>query len=302
MRQRIILVLLVLVQLTVQAQTLTIATYQYADNKRIANLQPFANYLKDSLGYSVQVKSYPTVHTLLTAIRQGEVDVAFLNTFGYLLLEAGKKDYPMRPVAALQVPASAKDNYKSVLLARKSIGIQQLKQVRKQAGGMRLALVNIGSTSGNLMPRLALKRSGIDSIEAFFSSLKYTMNHANAIQALVKQEADIAGMGFTEWEKIQANDPTAAQGLQVLWVSEEIPLGPVMFHNRITSAIGGELLQALLMLHQRQPAALESIKAGWSEAKQATHFSTIQANYYNPFVRSIGMPKDVAGILSRFAF
>jgi phosphate/phosphite/phosphonate ABC transporter binding protein len=302
MRKRIILAFFVFIQVTVYAQSLTIATYQYADNNRIANLQPFANYVRDSLGYSVQVKSYPTVHAFLTAIRAGEVDIAFLNTFGYLLLEAGNKAYPMRPVTALQVPANAKDNYKSVLLARKALGITSIKAVKKKAGGLRLALVNIGSTSGNLMPRLALKRAGVDSIEAFFSSTVYTRNHANAIQALVKKDADIAGMGFTEWQKIQVEDRAAADGLQPLWVSEEIPLGPVLFSKSITSAIGGELLNALLQLHKKQPMALESIKAGWSEAKQATHFEPIQANYYDPFVRSIGKPKDVAGILSRFAF
>lgn len=285
-----------------RGQVIRIATYQYASNNRIGNLQPFANYLHDSLGYSVEVNSYPTVHALLQGIRSSEIDIAFLNTFGYLLLQATGTPYPMRPVAALQVPASAVDNYKSTLVARKQTGIQQLEDLPQKASTLRLALVNIGSTSGNLMPRMAIMKAGIDSVEAGFASVSYALSHANALHWLTENKADIAGMGFTEWQKLQQTDSLGVASLCNIWVSPEIPLGPVLFSNRFGTAIGGELLGALLTLHQKNPTALESIKAGWSEAKQATHFAAIQPNYYNLFMLSLGNEKNLESILTRFAF
>src|SRR5690349_17015665 len=93
------------------AQTLRIAVYQYADNPRIKNLEPLAGHLQKQLGIQTSVKSYPNVHALIRGMQDNEVDLAFISTFGYLLLQAGT-DHPMLPLAALISP-DAKDNYKN---------------------------------------------------------------------------------------------------------------------------------------------------------------------------------------------
>ena len=105
------------------AQDLRIATYQYADNNRIANIAPLAAHLKANYGINSTVHSYPTVHTFIAAIRNGEVDIALINTFGYFLLEASGKPYPMQPVLALEVPATARDNYKTAFLVNQTSAI-----------------------------------------------------------------------------------------------------------------------------------------------------------------------------------
>ena len=94
-----------------EAQSLRIATYQYADNNRIANIQPFADQLKRRYAIDATIKSYPTVHAFIEAIRKDEVDIALINTFGYFLLQASGRDYPMQPLLALEVNDTAKDNY-----------------------------------------------------------------------------------------------------------------------------------------------------------------------------------------------
>src|SRR5687767_11099560 len=80
------------------AQTLRIAVYQYADNPRIKNLEPLAVHLQKQLGIQTAVKSYPNVHALIKGMQENEVDLAFISTFGYLLLQAGS-DHPMVPPA-----------------------------------------------------------------------------------------------------------------------------------------------------------------------------------------------------------
>ena len=93
-----------------EAQPLVIATYQYADNNRIANIQPLADHLAAKTGKAVEVKSYPTVHLLIEAIQKNEVDIALINSFGYFMLEASPTSYPMKPYAGLRVKENAKDN------------------------------------------------------------------------------------------------------------------------------------------------------------------------------------------------
>src|SRR5690606_6817127 len=97
------------------AQTLRIATYQYADNNRIKNIQPFADRLKTKHGMDTEVKSYPTIHDMIEGIQNDEVDIAFINTFGYFLLETSEKSYPMIPGYTLAVKSDAVDNYKTAI-------------------------------------------------------------------------------------------------------------------------------------------------------------------------------------------
>ena len=56
-----------------------------------------------------------------------------------------------------------------------------------------------------------------------------------------------------------------------------------------------------LCLDRSAPAALQSLKAGWTEAKNATHFNAISADHYQPFLQQFGDPKAIAAILKQFA-
>ncbi len=91
MNKYFIAFVLFLTCLSAKAQTITLATYQYADNDRLANIQPLADFLKEKCHVNVKVKSYPTVHLFIQALQNNEVDIALINTFGYLLLGASPK-------------------------------------------------------------------------------------------------------------------------------------------------------------------------------------------------------------------
>jgi phosphonate transport system substrate-binding protein len=231
--KKILVTLFVLLTLTGFSQNLRLAVYQYADNPRIKNLQPLADLLQQQLNIPTTVKSYPTVHAFIEAIQKGEVDIAFINTFGYLLLEASEKRYPMQPKVALTVP-NPDDNYKTVFVARAQSPIQHLKDAVNFGKQTRLGLVAIGSTSGNLVPRLALTRIGVMNAEQQFQSVTYTGTHAKAIQALLNDEVDLAAMGSNEYARL---DSVTKLQLKPIWISTEIPLGPVLFNKKLSKQV-----------------------------------------------------------------
>jgi phosphonate transport system substrate-binding protein len=278
-----------------------IATYQYADNNRIANIEPFAKYLQDGYGIQAQVRSYPTVHAFIDAIRNDEVDIALINTFGYFLLQAADKPYPMRPLLTLAVSDDAKDNYKTAFLSSPSSTIRSLQEIKKVAAKTRLALVAKGSTSGNMLPRLAFSYAGIRDAEQSFSKVMYAGTHAKAIDALLNGEADLATMGLTEYQRYLSRDSSYASKLRLVWVSPEIPLGPVLFNKKLTQEQQATIRKAFLDLNEKKPEALSAIKAGWSEAKQATNYIDITDAFYDPFRKVLGNQKDLERILRQFA-
>jgi phosphate/phosphite/phosphonate ABC transporter binding protein len=295
--KRILFLLLLLVSHFAYSQTLRLAVYQYADNPRINNLQPLANLLQQRLGITATVKSYPNVHALIEAIQKGETDIAFINTFGYLMLESSGKRYPMQPKVALAVP-NPEDNYKTLFVTRAESPIEKLKDAATVGKQTRLGLVATGSTSGNLVPRLALTRAGIADAEQHFQSVRYTGTHEKAIQALLNNEVDLAAMGNNEYTKL---DSITKVQLKPIWISTEIPLGPVLFHKKLSKQLQSQVEQVLLTSHQEAPVVLESIKAAWSEAKQATHFDPITKDNYLPFLIQFGTMKDIQPILKQFA-
>ncbi len=295
--KKLLILLFVLVTHLAFSQSLRLGVYQYADNPRIENLQPLADHFQQQLGITASIKSYPTVPAFIDAIQKGEVDVAFINTFGYLLLEASHKRYPMEPKVSLVVP-HPEDNYKTVFVARAQSPLQRLSDVATFGKQTRLGLVALGSTSGNLVPRLALTRQGISNAEQHFQSVTYTGTHANAIQALLKNEVDVAAMGSNEYARL---DSATQQQLRPLWISTEIPLGPVLFHKNLNKQLQQQLEQVFTTVHQQSPTVLESIKAAWSEAKQATHFDPITKDNYAPFLIQFGTYKSIQTILVQFA-
>lgn len=282
------------------AQTLRIATYQYADNNRIKNIQPFADLLKTKHALDTEVKSYPTIHDMIEGIQNNEVDIAFINTFGYFLLETSEKDYPMIAGYTLAVRSDAVDNYKTAIVTTAGSALKNLEDIGKTASQSRLMLVATGSTSGNLVPRLAFSHIGLADCEKNFKSVGYAGNHTLAIQSIVNQEADIAAMGFTEYEKI-ASDPAMAAKLKLIWRSPEIPLGPVLLHNGLHHSTRLKIEKALQSLHIENKQVLESIKEGWSEAKYASHYISINDSFYDSFRKTLGKDKDLQRILKQFA-
>lgn len=277
-----------------------VATYRYAENDRIANIKPLADHLAKQLNHPVEVRSYPTVHAFITALQKGEVDIALINTFGYLLLQAATQKHSMIPVAVLQPKAGVEDNYKTAILASKGSGVTSMEQLSQVSRRLRLALVSRGSTSGNLVPRLSLSRIGLSDPEKQFQQLSYSGNHRLAIDSLLAGKADIAAVGSTEYFKLLEDSSRASQ-CRLLWLSPEIPLGPVLLHKRLGKEVRSKILAVLLSIHNKDSPALESVKRGWSEAKDAEKYVPFTKDYYKPFLAQIGSDDAIRKIVGQFA-
>ena len=300
MKKIAIVLLLAITSIASKAQDIIIATYQYADNNRIANIQPLADHINKTLGLNVQVKSYPTVHEFIAGIQNNEVDIALINTFGYFLLQTSSKKYAMQPTAVLKIQAAAQDNYKTAIISLPGYAADTLMQLKKQAAFSKLNLVAVGSTSGNLVPRLALNAVGIKNPEKEFLSFAYGKNHKATLDAVLNNKADVAAIGSSEYFNF-IQQPANAGKLKLLWLSPEIPLGPVLLHNRLELQVKDSLLSMLLQLHEVNNNALLAVKNGWSEAKQAEKFIAIKDDYYSPFRKQLGNKKAMTKILEQFA-
>lgn len=274
---------------------LVIATYQYADNPRIKNLSPFANHLAEALDMEIAVKSYPTVHELLEAMRKNEVDVAFINTFGYLLSREVTQHYEVS--ATLHLPDTAASVYRSVIVSPKENHTTTLEHAVERAGDNYLILVSPGSTSGNLVPRLKLASMLPDDAEKLFVEVQYAQTHAGALKLALEEKYAIASCGSDEYFKLGAD--TAK--FDLLWKSQPIQLGPVVVRKGLPENIKITLQNTLLELREQNPEALEGIKAGWTEARPADYFTVMKEDYYESLIMLAGDKAKALRIIKKFA-
>lgn len=297
----IILAVIICIAQNASAQTIRLATYQYAENDRIKNITPLASYLEQKTGNTIEVKSYPDIPTFISAIQKGEVDLALISTFGYFLLDASSVKHAVRPRLTLNVNKEAINNYKTAIVCRKEMQLYKLEDVKSKANALRATFVAPGSTSGNLVPRLAYNGLGLSDVEKTFLSVGYSKTHMAALQLVLHDSTDIAAMGYTEYEKLLREDSASAKQLRLLWLSPEIPLGPVLFNDRLSAALQQKIVAAMLSVEKENKDALLAVKAGWSEAKQATSYITIDESFYNPFKSILGDKKALQSILNKFA-
>ncbi|MGH1366583.1 MAG: phosphate/phosphite/phosphonate ABC transporter substrate-binding protein [Calditrichia bacterium] len=303
MKKRLSLMLAILLMFSVtmscnkQKEPLRLATYTYSTNDRLKNLQPLADDLAEQLKRPVSTTSYPDVASFIKGLKSNSVDIALINTLGYLLLSLNNEH--MNPVAVLKVRQDAVDNYKTVLLTTK-MDIADLDDVKEKASGLSMMFVAEGSTSGNLVPRLLFSSMGLNAPKQQFKHVSYGGNHTSTLERLLAGEADLCAIGSNEYFKQLKADSTLKTATRLLWISKEIPLGPVLLNKRLANDEQQQITKRLLQLHDADASVLQSIKAGWSEAKQAEKFYAITDNYYDNFRMVNGNTTDLAEILAAF--
>lgn len=277
------------------SQSLVVATYQYGDNPRLKNIEPFSIHLGEATGIKTTVKSYPSVQLLLEAMNKGEVDIAFMNTFGYLLLKEQTNTYEIS--ATLHLPDSAASVYTSVIVSPKENRVRSLQDGIARAGDNVLILVSPGSTSGNLVPRLKLASMMEDDPEMFFLELQYAERHDLALQNMLKEKYALAAFGSEAYYKLGADTVSIIK----LWESPPIPLGPVVCKKELPENVKNTLKNALLELNEQNPEALESLKAGWTEANPADRYMIVDDTYYESLIQLAGNRERAMKIIRKFA-
>jgi phosphate/phosphite/phosphonate ABC transporter binding protein len=278
---------------------LLVTTYRYADNARINNIKPFADHLSTACGCKTEVKSYESVGAMLAGMQASEPDMVFMNTFGYLLLRENPHAY--QTAAALQLARGKISTYQATIATNRTTNLKSLQDLALHRERYTLRLVNPGSTSGNLVPRIGLAAVGITDAERFFREVTYSKNHGLALQEVAEGTYDVAAFGSEEYDKLTKSNPELAARVQVLWTSGDIPLGPVVYKKTIDKKMQRCLTHALLQLHKENKAALESVKAGWTEAIPADRYLRITDRHYIEWLQQTGPLDQIMPIIRKFA-
>ncbi len=277
--------------LSQQKTELIFATYTYSTNNRLQNITPLAEWLSAKTGQVIKAVSYPTVESLISAIKNDSVQIAMMNTSGYLVLQ---RNYPglVSPHVNLELNSSKPvTNYAGCVIASKATGLKTLKELSHLQSGTQLALVNSSSTSGNLVPRLLLNEAGVAKAENKFR-VYYTGTHKGVVDDVLNGKAMLGGCGCAEIDSARARKNFDDKAI-VLAMFDDIPLGPIVMNNKMSHTVIDQVKQALLQVGQEDPGLFRNFCNGWTEFKEASNFKPVQDTEYNKLRSMFGDNKSL---------
>ncbi len=214
------------------------------------NFGPLARALEAELGVKVSLVSGKDYDDTIALLREGKVDIAGTGAFGYVSARAqfGAK-------LIVRYVEEGGEFYRALIIARADGGIDSLAALK----GKRFAFTDTKSTSGYLLPLLALRQHGVQLKD--LGQVDFVKRQPNSAIAVYGGRADAGAIADN-----QLNEKYGVKlaQLKVLWSSAPIPHGVWMARPGLgddeVARIRRAILKASLGDDVRQGLAKASVR------------------------------------------
>lgn len=276
---------------------LVMAITDNGSGQREEAIKPLAEYLSRQLKMKVETTTANQAVDLLNLMKEGSVDVGFINSFGYVL---GVSDsLPITPLVVTGSKEGVPSTYNSCIISHTSKGIKSMEELLANAEERNFMFVNPTSTSGHLVPRLYLTKLGIGQAETAFKEISFGGNHYSTLDKALAGEADAAAMAYNIFQSKIESGELKKEDFNLLWVSEPITQTPAILHSRIDPRLQQQIRQALLQLHEKDPKLWKHVQKNFS-AHDATNYVTAKDEHYNSIRNISGRIEDLLFILNYY--
>lgn len=259
-------------------KALTLAIADNGTGLRLQAIEPVAAYLRQELGVPIATTTTATAVELLSRLKEGSVDIAYINGFGYVL--GVSQGVPFLPLVVPGNKNGEPNTYNSCIFTSPSTDIKSIADLVVRSQQYHFKFVNPTSTSGHLVPRLYLGKMGIKQAEVDLKELSFGDSHYNTIEQVLAGEADAGATAYNILQAKMATGEIQREAVNVLWVSENITQEPVVVHQQMDAKLRKRLQQAMLQMHKKDPALWAHIQSNFS-AREATNYVPAKDEHYN---------------------
>ena len=245
--------------------------------------KPVTDRMKKLTGKKIQFFMPTSYASVVEGLLSRFVDVAVLGPYTYVI--ANSKDPTVEVFATYaKRPGHMQEEgpgYRGVLISKKGSKYTSIDSLK----GSLVGLTDPGSTSGNLMPRVAFtKVIGMD-LEKFFGKVVYTGSHELSTVAVVQGKVDAAFVASHRFDNVVNKGEATLEGVNILWQSDPIPQDPFVYRNTLCDDIKANIRETFLDL-KGQPgtqAFLDNVKSNT--------FVEMSSDDYN-IIRDLKKAKD----------
>lgn len=196
-----------------------------------AQYLPFLDYLSRTTGYNFKLHFTPQNKRLVDELGDNTVQFAAMGAMGFIEARALFDVIPL----ARGLNEQDKAEYQSFFVVKPNSKIKVLADIK----GHHLALGNRASTQGHLIPRVIIKEQGLSLSD--LKRISYTGSHANCIETVLREEADVCGVQDT----LAMN--YAKQGkLRIIHKSAFYPSSGISANHQVSNDVINKVKVALL--------------------------------------------------------
>lgn len=200
--------------------------------------------LEKATGFSIKAVSAPDYLTIIRAFGNGQADLAFINTLGYLMA----KDWADAEAYLVTLHVGGSPTYRGEIIARSSGSVKSIEDLNDKT----FVFSDPFSSAGYLYALKLLNDNKVKPAKVLFAK-----GHKDAAEMVYSGKADAAAVYYeppTEGEPRDArvellpDHPDATLKLKIVALTDEIPSGPIAFRKGLPSLVKSQLVGALIEL------------------------------------------------------
>ena len=195
-------------------------------------------------GYKISSIKVTDYNAAVESMRADRAQIAWFGGKTYIV--AAKIAYAEAFAAGIR--KGAKDpTYNAFFVVRADGPIKTLEQVR----GKTLALNSIGSTSGDMIPRVELSKIGLDTENRKdFKRVSYAGSHDACLLTVLNKHADVCGMSSRNYEARIEDGTIKANQVRIIHKSSSVPPPPLAYSTKLSQEVRNQLKKAVLNAHK----------------------------------------------------
>lgn len=252
----------------------------------VAELQlykPITDRLAQMTGKKISFFMPTSYASVVEGLLSKYVDVAVLGPYSYVI--AHSKD-PNVEVFATYAKLKGHmqeegPGYRAALITKKGTRFTTIDSLK----GATVGLVDPGSTSGNLLPRVVFSKDAGVEFDKFFGKVAYTGSHEMSTVSVNEGKIDAAFVATHRFDNVVNKGDIKLDDVNILWQSKTIPQDPFVYRTQLCEDIKENIRKAFLDLHN-EPSA----KAFLGNVKSNKFVSMTPADY--DIIRDVQKAKD----------
>jgi phosphonate transport system substrate-binding protein len=195
-------------------------------------------------GYKITNIKVTDYNAAVEAMRAGRADLAWYGAETYIKAA----DLAGAEAFAAGIRKGDKDaSYFTYFLVPADSPIKTLADVR----GKVLALNEIGSTSGDLIPQFELRKVGLSvKTPGHFKQVFYSGSHDACMLATINRRADVCGVSSRNYDARIADRTIREDQVRIVHRSDPVPPPPLSYSKRLPVEVREKLKKAVLEAHK----------------------------------------------------
>ncbi|MGI9354400.1 MAG: phosphate/phosphite/phosphonate ABC transporter substrate-binding protein [Rhizobiaceae bacterium] len=240
--------------------------------------KPVTDRLAKETGKKIQFFMPTSYASVVEGLLSKFIDVAVLGPYSYVI--ASSKDKTVEVFATYaKRPGHMQEEgpgYKAALVTKKGSKFTDIKSLK----GSTLGLVDPGSTSGNLFPRVVFSKNVGGDLDKYFGRVVYTGSHELSTVAVAKGKVDAAFVATHRFDNVVNKGEVKLADFNILWKSPAIPQDPFVYRNTLCDDLKGNIKGAFLGLSASvagEKKFLDNVKSNKFVSMSSADYDVIRA-------------------------